>query len=71
MICGYCDKTITTTIKYYFDERFFVNNSNKQIPFCNVECSTKWKGWQLNWKNSNVKVVNWKNISALKAVSNE
>tara|TARA_B100002019_G_C21205528_1_gene566428 strand:- start:532 stop:702 length:171 start_codon:yes stop_codon:yes gene_type:complete len=42
MICGYCDKTITTTIKYYFDERFFVKNSNKQIPFCNSECSTKW-----------------------------
>ena len=42
MICGHCRRVIVTDIIYFFDERFIVEKSDKQIPFCGAECSTKW-----------------------------
>ena len=42
MICGYCRRGIVTEVKYWFEEKFVDKKSDKQIPFCNAECSTKW-----------------------------
>jgi|CoawatStandDraft_6_1074263.scaffolds.fasta_scaffold00467_15 hypothetical protein len=43
MICECCNKVIITDIKYWYEEKFFVKGSDRQLPFCGPVCSLKWK----------------------------
>ena len=42
--CSYCSTILPPDmdIKYYFDEKFYVKDSKKLLPFCGCECGTKY-----------------------------
>ncbi len=42
--CSYCSNILLPNmdVKYYFDEKFYIKDSKRLLPFCSCDCGTKY-----------------------------
>ena len=40
--CANCGTNFIHECKYWFDEKFYIKGSTRQLPFCSCDCGTKY-----------------------------
>jgi len=40
--CAQCETNFIHECKYWFDEKFYIKGSAKQLPFCSCKCGSEY-----------------------------